>query len=83
MDNKNLVTPGNDSVNPLTIQDLPIELAELSEEVLSQVRGGVERAPWKEPPVPCCTVYPPGWNPNYPFTSVETVEAVYPAIGKI
>jgi hypothetical protein len=40
MDNKDLMTPGNDSVNPPTIQNLPIELAELSEEVLSQVRGG-------------------------------------------
>ena len=81
MDNKDLTTPGNDSVNLLTTQDLPIELAELSEEVLSQVRGGAihyEAAPLKEPPVPCCTVYPPGWNPNYPFTFVETLY-----IGKI
>jgi len=76
MDNKDLMTPGNDSVNPLTMQDLPIELAELSEEVLSQVRGGIqyEAAPWKEPPVPCCTVYPPGW----PFTTIS-VETLYPA----
>jgi len=79
MDNKDLMTPGNDSVNPLTIQNLPIELAELSEEVLSQVRGGLryEVGPWIEPPVPCCTVYPPDWNPNYPFTSVISVEAIW------
>ena len=71
MDSKDLMTPGNDSVNPLTIQNLPIELAELSEEVLSQVRGGATYSvagPLKEPPVPCCTVYPPDWNRNYPFT---------------
>jgi len=81
MDNKNLMTPGNDSVNPLTIQNLPIELAELSEEVLSQVRGGVEYhvGPWKEEPVPCCTVYPPGWP--YPFS--VSVETIYPGICKI
>jgi len=80
MDNKDLMTPENDSVNPLTIQNLPIELAELSEEVLSQVRGGATEyaAPWKEPRVPCCTVYPPGW----PFTCVS-VESIYPDICKI
>ena len=80
MDNKDLMTPGNDSVNPLTIQNLPIELAELSEEVLSQVRGGATEyaAPLEEPRVPCCTVYPPGW----PFTSVS-VESIYPGICKI
>jgi hypothetical protein len=80
MDNKDLMTPGNDSVNPLTIQNLPIELAELSEEVLSQVRGGLQyAAPFKEEPVPCCTVYPPGW----PFTFTISVETVYPGICKI
>jgi hypothetical protein len=71
MDNKNSITQANDFKNHITEQDLPAELLELSEEVLSQVRGGVTYDYWKpEPPVPCCTVYPPDWNPNYPFTSV-------------
>jgi hypothetical protein len=68
MDKKNLTSPANDSVISITGQDLSAELAELSEEVLSQVRGGVLHYLEPKRPVPCCTVYPPDWNPDYPFT---------------
>jgi hypothetical protein len=39
MDKKNLTSPANDSVISITGQDLSAELLELSEEILSQVRG--------------------------------------------
>ncbi len=73
MDKKNLTSPANDSDIRITGQDLSAELLELSEEILSQVRGGVLYHLEPEPLVPCCTVYPPDWNPNYPFTSVKTL----------
>jgi|GEM_PF-6541854 len=63
MHKKNLTTQANDFANRITGQNLPIELelAELSEEALSQVCGGtVEYAvPWE--PDPCCTCvwFPP------------------------
>ncbi|HEY9796917.1 MAG TPA: DUF5837 family cyanobactin class RiPP [Leptolyngbyaceae cyanobacterium] len=62
MDKKNLVPQAAQPVNKLSIQDLPIELAELSEEVLSQVSGGAVGYDYFEPLLfdPCCTCV---WNP--------------------
>ena len=64
MDNKDLMTPGNDSLNLLTTQDLPIELAELSEEDLSQVKGGGM-------PCFCCLVWPDDRLTFYPHVHLE------------
>jgi hypothetical protein len=40
MDKKNLISQAAQPVNKLTIQYLAIDLIELSEEILSEVRGG-------------------------------------------
>jgi len=42
MDKKNLMSQVAHSINKLIVQDLPIELAELSDEELQQVVGGKE-----------------------------------------
>jgi len=42
MNPKNLVPQMVNSVNHITIQDLPAELVEMSEEELQQVVGGIE-----------------------------------------
>jgi hypothetical protein len=56
MNNKDLMTQGNDSDNRIVGQDLSTEMVELSEEVLFEVRGGVidlnlsnPRPDWKLP----------------------------------
>ncbi len=44
MPKKTLTNQANNSPNRLTIQDLPAELIEISDEVLSQVWGGIKPA---------------------------------------
>lgn len=44
MHKKNLINQSNNSANRLTIQDMPAELIELSDEALSQVWGGIKPA---------------------------------------
>ena len=52
MDKKNLISQAAQPINKLTIEELPIELAELSEEVLSQVWGGkIAAVPNEESPI--------------------------------
>jgi hypothetical protein len=58
MQKKNLTPQIAKSVDCLSIQDLPVELVELSDEALSQVYGGIEtlEAPWKRP---ICIIFDP------------------------
>jgi hypothetical protein len=58
MKKKNLTPQIAKSVNCLSIQNLPVELVELSDEALSQVYGGIEtgEAPWRRP---ICIIFDP------------------------
>jgi hypothetical protein len=75
---KNLMSQIDQSLNNLTIQDLPIDLVELSEEVLSQVRGGRIAndvyTPWQLDPIH------PGYDqPILPVTGCPGIG--YPVTG--
>ena len=52
MNTKNLTPQIGKAVNYLNIQDLPVELVELSDEALSQVCGGT-RGVWYDAARPC------------------------------
>jgi hypothetical protein len=58
MKKKNLTPQIAKSVTCLSIQDLSVELVELSDEALSQVYGGeAVEAPWTRPPY--CIIFDP------------------------
>ena len=78
MHKNNLISKAITPVNHITIQDLPAELVELSDEALSQVCGGSGGCPWETQPIdgggyygPIEPIVPsePVYNPNGdPFT---------------
>jgi hypothetical protein len=72
---KNLIPQAILPVNPITIQDLPTELVELSDEALSQVWGGSESCFWETQPIDG------GYDPMNPIEPIKPIEPVYPPYG--
>lgn len=67
MDKKKLMSQVAQPINNVTIQNLPSELAELSEEELSQVYGGTEYPFLWEPDLCCTCVWFPPDDPTDPI----------------
>jgi bacteriocin-like protein len=59
MDKKKLMSQAAQPINNVTIQDLPSELVELSEEELSQVYGGKYHVRWELDLCCTCVWFPP------------------------